>query len=97
RRREIGLLRAIGARRNDIIVRFLREAMVICVAGAVIGVIFGAVLAYLIAAFAGWHVAWAVLPIIGLVLLCVAIGLGFSVYPARQAAALDPIEAIRAE
>lgn len=97
RRREIGLLRAIGARRNDIIVRFLREAVVICVVGAIIGVIFGAVLAYLIAAFAGWHVAWAVLPVIGLVLLCIAIGLGFSVYPARQAAALDPIEAIRAE
>ncbi len=97
RRREIGLLRAIGARRNDIIVRFLREAVVICVAGALVGVAFGALLAYLIALFAGWHVAWAPLPILGSVLACAVIGLAFSVYPARQAAALDPIEAIRAE
>jgi len=78
-------------------VRFLREAVVICVAGAAIGVVFGALLAYLIAAFAGWHVAWAPLPIVVSVILCGAIGLAFSVYPARQAAALDPIEAIRAE
>ncbi|MDN5924701.1 MAG: FtsX-like permease family protein, partial [Xanthomonadales bacterium] len=97
RRREIGLLRAIGARRNDIIARFLREAIVICASGAIIGLLFGAILAYLIAAFAGWHVAWAPLPIFGSALLCAGIGLAFSVYPARQAAALDPIEAIRAE
>ncbi|EIL92697.1 ABC transporter permease [Rhodanobacter sp. 115] len=97
RRREIGLLRAVGARRHDIVVRFLREAVVICVAGALIGVVFGTLLAYLIAAFAGWHVAWAPLPIVVSVVLCTGIGLAFSVYPARQAAALDPIEAIRAE
>jgi putative ABC transport system permease protein len=97
RRREIGLLRAIGARRRDIIERFLREAVVICAAGALAGIVFGALLAYLIAAFAGWQVAWAPLPIVFSALLCAAIGLAFSVYPARQAAALDPIEAIRAE
>jgi putative ABC transport system permease protein len=97
RRREIGLLRAIGARRNDIVVRFLREAVVICAAGAAIGLLFGALLAYLIAAFAGWQVAWAPLPVLLSSALCAVIGLAFSVYPDRQAAALDPIEAIRAE
>lgn len=97
RRREIGLLRAIGARRQDIVQRFLREALVICVAGALIGVAFGAVLAYAIAAFAGWQVAWAPLGVLASVLVCVSIGLGFSIYPARQAAALDPIAAIRDE
>ncbi len=97
RRREIGLLRAVGARRQDIVARFLREATVICATGALIGIIFGALLAYLIAAFAGWHVAWAPLPIVLAALACTLVGLGFSVYPARQAAALDPIEAIRAE
>ncbi|HEY3520070.1 MAG TPA: ABC transporter permease [Rhodanobacteraceae bacterium] len=97
RRREIGLLRAVGARHNDIIVRFLREAIVICAAGAVIGLLFGALLAYLIALFAGWQVAWAPLPVLVSAMLCAAIGLGFSIYPARQAAALNPIDAIRAE
>ena len=97
RRREIGLLRAIGARRNDIIVRFLREAVVICTCGAAIGILFGALLAYLIAAFAGWQVAWAPVPVLLSAGLCALIGLAFSVYPARQAAALDPIEAIRGE
>ena len=97
RRREIGLLRALGARRHDIVVRFLREAVVICIAGAGIGLVFGAVLAYLIALFAGWQVAWAPSLILLSTAACAAIGMGFAVYPARQAAALDPITAIRAE
>jgi putative ABC transport system permease protein len=97
RRREIGLLRALGARRRDIVVRFLREAVVICTAGALIGLVFGALLAYLIAAFAGWQVAWSPLLILGSTVLCALIGMAFAVYPARQAAALDPITAIRAE
>jgi len=97
RRREIGLLRAIGARRQDIVQRFLREALVICASGALIGLLFGAVLAYAIAAFAGWQVAWAPVGVVASVLLCMLIGLAFSIYPARQAAALDPIAAIRDE
>ncbi|MEO8778492.1 MAG: ABC transporter permease [Rhodanobacter sp.] len=97
RRREIGLLRAIGARRQDIVQRFLREALVICAVGALIGLLFGAALAYAIAAFAGWHVAWAPVSVIASVLACTLIGLAFSIYPARQAAALDPIAAIRDE
>jgi putative ABC transport system permease protein len=97
RRREIGLLRAIGARRQDIVVRFLREAVVICASGAVIGLLFGALLAYAIAAFAGWKVAWEPFGIFASVTACLLIGLAFSIYPARQAAALDPIAAIRDE
>jgi putative ABC transport system permease protein len=97
RRREIGLLRAIGARRQDIVQRFLREAVVICASGALIGLLFGAALAYAIAAFAGWRVAWAPVGVIASVLACILIGLAFSIYPARQAAALDPIAAIREE
>ena len=95
RRREIGLLRAIGARRRDVIAQFLREAAVICVAGALLGLLFGALLAYAIAAFAGWQVAWAPAPIIVSVAFCALVGLGFGVYPARQAANLDPIAALR--
>jgi putative ABC transport system permease protein len=97
RRREIGLLRALGARQRDIVERFLREAAVICASGALIGLAFGAALAYLIAAFAGWQVAWPPFLILISTLLCALIGMAFAVYPARQAAQLDPIAAIRAE
>lgn len=97
RRREIGLLRALGARRRDVVAQFLREATVICVAGVLLGLLFGTALAYAIAVFAGWQVAWAPLPILGSALFCGAVGLAFGVYPARQAARLDPIAALRHE
>ncbi|HBD20535.1 MAG TPA: ABC transporter permease [Arenimonas sp.] len=97
RRREVGLLRALGARRTDVVAQFLREAAVICVAGALLGVAFGIALAYAIATLAGWDVAWAPLPIAVAVLLCTAVGLAFGVYPAKQAADLDPIASLRTE
>ena len=97
RRREIGLLRALGARRRDVIAQFLREASVICVVGALLGLLFGTVLAYLIAMFADWQVAWAPLPILLSVSFCALVGMAFGVYPARQAARLDPIAALRQE
>jgi putative ABC transport system permease protein len=95
RRREIGLLRALGARRNDVVAQFLREAAVICIVGALLGLLFGLLLAYLIAAFAGWQVAWAPLPVLLSAAFCAAVGLAFGVYPARQASRLDPIAALR--
>ena len=97
RRREIGLLRALGARRRDVLAQFLREASVICVVGALIGLLFGTVLAYLIATFAGWQVAWAPIPILLSAGFCALVGMAFGVYPARQAAQLDPITALRHE
>jgi len=97
RRREIGLLRALGARQRDIVAQFLREAAVICVLGAGAGVLFGGLLAYLIAWGAGWQVAWAPLPVALAAVACTAVGMAFGVYPARQAAALDPITALRSE
>jgi len=97
RRREIGLLRALGARRRDVVAQFLREASVICISGALLGLLFGTVLAYAIAAFAGWQVAWAPVPILLSAAFCALVGLAFGVYPARQAARLDPIAALRQE
>ena len=97
RKREIGLLRALGARRGDIVAQFLREASVICGLGAMFGLLFGGLLAYLIAALAGWQVAWAPVPILLATVTCAAVGLAFGVYPAKQAAALDPIAALRTE
>jgi putative ABC transport system permease protein len=97
RRREIGLKRALGARRRDVVEQFLAEALVIAVSGAALGLVLGAIAAYSIAALAGWSVAWSPLALLLAVLLCVAVGLGFGVYPARQAAALDPIAALRSD
>ncbi len=97
RRREIGLMRAIGARRRDIVDQFLRETALICAIGALLGLLFGGLLAYLIATFAGWPVAWDPLPVLLSASVCAIVGLGFGVYPARQAAALDPIAALRSD
>ena len=97
RKREIGLLRALGARRRDVIEQFMREAALICGIGAVLGLVFGAVLAYLIAWGAGWAVGWAPIPVLLATLICALTGLAFGVYPARQAADLDPIAALRTD
>lgn len=97
RRREIGLKRALGARRKDLIQQFLAEALVIAVLGALAGLLFGALLAYSIASFAGWQVAWSPLWLGLAVLMCLIVGVGFGVYPARKAAELDPISALRTD
>ncbi|MEO9078413.1 MAG: FtsX-like permease family protein [Rhodanobacter sp.] len=97
RRRKVGLLHAIAARRQDIVQRFLREAMMTCASGALIGLLFGAALACAIAAFVGWKVAWAPARGNASVLACIVTGLHVSIYPARQVVAFDPIAAIRHE
>jgi len=95
RRAEIGLLRALGARQKDVVRQFLVEAGLISAVGAGLGIVLGIALAYAIAAFAGWQVAWSAFSILLAVGVCMAIGLGFGVYPARTAARLDPITALQ--
>lgn len=97
RRREIGLKRALGARRRDVVDQFLAEALVIAVTGALMGVVLGAAAAYTIASLAGWSVAWSPLSLLVAVSLCIAVGLAFGVFPARQASTLDPIAALRSD
>jgi putative ABC transport system permease protein len=97
RRREIGLKRAIGATKRDLIEQFLAEALVISVIGGLAGLLFGAILAYAIAQFAGWQVAWSPLWLLSAVVSCIAVGISFGVYPARKAAELDPIAALRTD
>ncbi|HWT17045.1 MAG TPA: ABC transporter permease [Patescibacteria group bacterium] len=97
RKREIGLLRALGARRRDVIEQFMREAALICGVGALLGLVFGGVLAYAIAWLAGWTVGWAPIPVLTATIVCALTGLAFGVYPARQAADLDPIAALRTD
>ena len=97
RKSEIGLLRAVGAREQDIVRQFLVEACAIALIGAGIGVVLGFILAYTIAAFAGWAVAWSLIVIVIAVLVCVGIAVGFGVYPAMSAARLDPVRALQSD
>nr|WP_314862173.1 ABC transporter permease [uncultured Undibacterium sp.] len=97
RRREIGLKRALGARRRDVVEQFLAEALVIAVTGALMGVVLGAIAAYSIATLAGWSVAWSPLSLFVAVAMCIAVGLAFGVFPAKQASRLDPIAALRSD
>jgi putative ABC transport system permease protein len=97
RTREIGIRRAIGARQSDIVRQFLTEAVLISIVGGTIGVGFGFSLSKVIAAAAGWSTVVTYSSIAVAFGVSVFIGLLFGIYPAVQAAKLDPIEAIRYE
>jgi putative ABC transport system permease protein len=97
RTREIGIRRAIGARQADIIRQFLTEAVLISIIGGLIGILFGYTLSKVIAAAAGWSTDVTTGSIAVAFGVSVGIGLLFGIYPAVQAAKLDPIEAIRYE
>ena len=97
RTREIGLRKALGARYEDIMYQFLIESMVMTVSGGAMGVLLGIGASRLITAFAGWAVKVSVFSIAMATLFSIAVGLAFGLWPARRAAALDPIEALRYE
>ena len=97
RTREIGLLRAIGARKADIQQQFLMESATVAGIGAFIGIFFGVLLAFVIQQFAGWPFAFSLFAIVLSVSICLLTGIMFGWYPARQAADLDPIRALHAE
>lgn len=96
RTQEIGVRRAFGARRSAVIAQFAIEAVVLCAAGGVAGVPLGAVLSAVVAVAAGWPVSlspWTVLLALG---LATVVGLLFGIYPARVAANIEPVDALRA-
>jgi putative ABC transport system permease protein len=97
RTREIGVRRAIGARQSDIIRQFLTEAVLISIVGGLIGLVFGFSLSRVIAMLAGWSTEVTTGSVVVAFGVSVSIGLLFGIYPAVQAARLDPIEAIRYE
>ena len=97
RTREIGIRRALGARCKDILLQFLIETVLLSVAGAVAGVILGLVAAEMTSLITGWPmlIPWAMSATA--IAFSVLLGLAFGVYPARRAAALDPVLALRSE
>lgn len=97
RTREIGIRRAIGARQKDIVRQFLTEAVLISIIGGLLGILFGITLSQLIASAAGWSTVVTTSSIAVAFGVSCGIGLVFGIYPAVQAARLDPIEAIRYE
>ncbi len=97
RTREIGIRRAIGAKQADIVRQFLTEAVLISTLGGLIGILFGFTLSYIIARAAGWSTIVTTSSIVVAFGVSCGIGLAFGIYPAVQAAKLDPIEAIRYE
>jgi putative ABC transport system permease protein len=97
RTREIGIRKALGATKRVILLQFLIEALVICVAGGVAGVGVGSAMLIVMEHGFGWTTTLAPQAIAGAVIFAGAVGLGFGVWPARRAARLDPITALRYE
>jgi putative ABC transport system permease protein len=97
RTREIGIRMAIGARRRDILLQFLMEALIICIVGGLVGVILGVGGAWLVSTLAGMAVIVTLWSILLSFLFAAAIGIFFGYYPARRAANLKPVEALRYE
>jgi putative ABC transport system permease protein len=97
RTREIGVRRATGARRGDIVRQFLLESVLISIAGGVVGIGFGYFLSWLIATAAEWKTIVTPYSIVIAFGVSVAVGVIFGIYPARKASRVDPIEALRYE
>ena len=97
RTREIGIRMAIGARSSAVRSQFLIESIVLSLTGGTIGIILGIVLSLVIPAFLGWPTLVSMMAIVGSVLFSAAVGIFFGYYPARKAASLDPIDALRYE
>lgn len=97
RTREIGVRRAVGATRTDILRQFLIEAISICLVGCAVGIAMGLILAKAIAFYAGWPTIVSVYSIILAVGVSTGVGLVFGIYPASKAAKLDVIDALRYE
>ncbi len=97
RTREIGTRMAVGAHGSDILMQFLIEAVSLSSVGGIIGIIFGIGASKLLSIYAQWPTLISISSIVVAFLFSAAVGIFFGFYPARKAAALDPIEALRYE
>jgi putative ABC transport system permease protein len=97
RTREIGIRKAMGARRQDVLIQFLIESATVALLGGCLGVVFGITLAKTITALIGMPSAVRLWAVVAGLLVATSVGLFFGVYPAKRAARLDPIVALRFE
>jgi macrolide transport system ATP-binding/permease protein len=97
RTKEIGLRKAIGGRRKDILMQFLIEAVIMTFTGGMAGIILGVSISLFFSLIAGWAIKISLLSIFGASFFSVVIGIGFGIWPAIQASKLSPIEALRAD
>jgi putative ABC transport system permease protein len=97
RTREIGVRMAVGAKGRHILLQFLVEAIALSLLGGLLGAALGIGSAWLVSALAGWPTLVSPGAVFGAVLFSAAVGVFFGFYPARKAASLDPIAALRYE
>jgi ABC-type antimicrobial peptide transport system permease subunit len=97
RTREIGIRIAIGATESDVLRQFLSESVVLSVAGGIVGILFGVASSITITRVLGWNILISPAAVSAAVVFSMAVGIFFGFYPARKAALLDPIEALRFE
>jgi putative ABC transport system permease protein len=97
RTREIGIRKAVGARGRDILSQFLIEALTLSLLGGLIGILVGLLVSALIGQIAGWGLQLSLSTVAAAVFFSLVVGVVFGVWPARQAARLDPINALRYE
>jgi putative ABC transport system permease protein len=97
RTREIGLRQAVGAKTRDILTQFLVEAATLSVAGGIIGIVVGVGTSFLVSRLADWQTVVGPGAVMLAVFFSALVGIGFGYYPARKAAYMDPIEALRYE
>ena len=97
RTREIGLRKAIGARKSDIMLQFLVESVGMTISGGFIGILAGIGISLILSFFAGWAVKTSLISVVIATAFSAAIGIFFGLWPARKAAELKPVEALRYE
>lgn len=97
RTREVGLRKAIGAKTNDILWQFLIESIVLTLVGGCGGILLGVAVSWILAVASGWAVKVSVISMVAAFSVSLLIGVIFGVWPAKQAAELDPITALRHE